>query len=467
MVQLADQLSQAEMLDRIPHLIQQQRSFFATGKTKAIDFRLQQLETLRQAIQSREAEILQALKADLGKPEYEGFLSEISVIKHIRYAAKHLRSWAKPRRVKISSTQFPARARVYPEPLGVVLIISPWNYPFYLGIAPLVAAIAAGNCVILKPSELAPHTSRLLADLIQQTFDPGYITVVEGAAETSQALLQEKFDHIFFTGSTAVGKVVMAAAARHLTPVTLELGGKSPCMVDREIDLELTARRIAWGKCLNAGQTCIAPDYLLVDRSIKPALIDAIRTEIHRFYGDNPAESPDYGRIINDRHFDRITRLLNPDRILIGGETHPETRYIAPTVMDATWDDPIMQEEIFAPLLPVLEYGDIGEAIEQINRRPKPLALYLFSHNPAIQQQVLQQTSSGGVCINDTILQIASSDLPFGGVGESGVGRYHGKAGFDTFSHYKSVLFRPFWLDMAIRYAPYEGKLKWAKKIIK
>lgn len=467
MVQFVADISSENINDRVRHLIQQQRSFFGTGATKDVNFRLNQLQKLRQAIKDYEAEIIQAVVADLRKSDYEAFLTEISVLKELKYAIKNLRAWAKPKSVPVSSMQLPAKAKIYPEPLGVALIIAPWNYPFYLVIAPLIASIAAGNCAILKPSELAPHTSRVIANLIQQTFDPAYVAVVEGGIETSQALLEERFDHIFFTGGTAVGKVVMAAAAKYLTPVTLELGGKSPCIVDAEVDLDVAARRITWGKFVNAGQTCIAPDYVLVDRRIKFDLLDRMQAQIREFYGEDPAQSPDYPRLINTRHLHRVAGLIDANKVIVGGEVNPDDRYIAPTIVEASWDDPIMQEEIFGPVLPVLEYDDVKEAIGQINCRPKPLALYLFSHNKQLQERVLQETSSGGVCINDTILQIAASSLPFGGVGESGMGAYHGKAGFDTFSHYKSVLFKPFWLDLAVRYAPYKGKLALARKMIK
>ena len=471
MVQFASDLTSQtpeHISDRIHQLVQAQRSFFNTGKTKDVEFRLTQLKKLRQAIKEHEAVILEALKADLHKPGYEAFLTEVGVIQEVDHAIKHLRSWAKPKKVSVPLTQMPGRARVYAEPLGVVLIISPWNYPLQLAISPLVGAISAGNCALLKPSEVAPHTSRVIAELIEKTFDPEYVAVVEGGVEVSQAVLEEKFDHIFFTGGTAIGKVVMQAAAKQLTPVTLELGGKSPCIVDQDTDIKTTAKRITWGKFLNAGQTCIAPDYLLVDRRIKSALIDGIRANLQEFYGDNPAHSQDYARIVSHKHCARLADLLDSSKVIIGGETNLDDRYIAPTVMDqVTWNDPIMQDEIFGPILPILEYDNIAEAIEQINRHPKPLALYLFTHNKQLQQQVLRETSSGGVCINDTIMQIGVTELPFGGVGDSGIGCYHGKASFDTFSHHKSVFFKPFWLDFDIRYAPYEGKLEKLRKLIR
>jgi acyl-CoA reductase-like NAD-dependent aldehyde dehydrogenase len=453
--------------DRLSNLVQQQRAFFSTGQTKDITFRLEQLQKLRQAVKAHQDKVLEAVKADLQKPEAEAYITEIGVVKEIDYALKHLRAWAKPKKVPLSLEQLPAQGRIYAEPLGLVLIISPWNYPFQLAIAPLVGAIAAGNCALLKPSELAPATSRAIADLVQQTFDPAYIAAVEGGVEVSQAVLAEKFDHIFFTGSTAIGKIVMEAAAKHLTPVTLELGGKSPCIVDADVQVEYAAKRIVWGKFLNAGQTCVAPDYLLVDRRIKPALLEAIEQTIQAFYGDDPVKSPDLARMINAKHFSRVAGLLASGSVAIGGQTSAAEKYIAPTVLDrVSWDDLVMQDEIFGPVLPVLEYDQLGEAIAQINARPKPLALYIFSKNPQVQQQVLEQTTSGGVCVNDTIMQIAPSTLPFGGVGDSGIGSYHGKAGFDTFSHFKSVLHKPFWLDLPWRYPPYEGKMALLKRLI-
>ena len=399
-------------------------------------------------------------------PESEAYL-EIASIGEVNYALKNLKSWVKPRKVPASIDQFPASARIYPEPLGVVLIIGPWNYPFQLMISPLVGAIAAGNCALLKPSEIASHTSEVVADMISKTFDPAYVAAVEGGVEISQQLLAEKFDHIFFTGGTKIGRIVMEAAAKHLTPVTLELGGKSPCIVDSDIQVEYTAKRIAWGKFLNAGQTCIAPDYLLVDKKVKPALMAAIKTAIHEFYGDDPQKSPDYSRIINQRQLERLSAFIKNGEIVVGGQVKPEDRYIAPTVIDnVSWDSPVMQDEIFRQILPVLEYDNFGEAIAQINARPKPLALYLFSKNKEKQQRVLQETSSGGVCINDTVMQVGVTDLPFGGVGDSGIGSYHAKASFDTFSHQKSVLQKSFLLDLKWRYAPYKGKLDLIKKII-
>ncbi len=447
-------------------IIRQQRDFFKTGKTKDVAFRIEQLKTLKKAVGEHLAAIIEALRSDFNKPEFETFITEVGVIQEIDYAIKHINAWTKPKKAASRLLeQFTTGAQIYPEPLGVVLIIGPWNYPFGLVVSPLVGAIAAGNCAILKPSEIAPHTSHVLADIIQKHFDPAYIAVVEGGVETSQKLLAEKFDHIFFTGGTAIGKIVMEAAAKHLTPVTLELGGKSPCIVDSDINVEHTARRITWGKFINAGQTCIAPDYLLVDKTIKQDLLDNIQKCIREFYGDNPVSSPDYARIINHKHLDRLREFLKDGEIIIGGETNPDDCYIAPTVIDnVSLEESVMQNEIFGPILPVISYTDVTEAIAIINERPKPLALYLFSRNKNLQKRVLQETSSGGVCINDTVMHFTVPSLPFGGVGDSGIGNYHGKASFDTFSHYKSVLNTSLRSDPKWRYAPYKGKLQMLKR---
>ncbi|MEH2325793.1 MAG: aldehyde dehydrogenase [Nostoc sp.] len=454
-------------LSNIGDIIQSQREFFQTGKTKDVSFRIKQLKNLKQAIIEYKQSIIEALQADLHKSEVESYITEISVIKEINYAIKHLNTWAKPKKSGVSFEFFSYSAKIYPEPLGVVLIIGPWNYPFNLIISPLIGAIAAGNCTIIKPSEIASHTSDVIAKIINKNFEPAYIAVIEGGVEASQKLLAEKFDHIFFTGGTAIGKIVMAAAAKYLTPVTLELGGKSPCIVDTDINLEHTVRRITWGKFINAGQTCIAPDYLLVNRKIKKDLINCLAKCLKEFYGENPVNSPDYARIISQKHFERLVNFLKDGEVIIGGENQPSERYIAPTLIDnVSLEDSVMQEEIFGPILPIIEYTDIAQAIALINSRPKPLALYLFSQNKNLQNRVLQETSSGGVCINDTMMQFGVSSLPFGGVGDSGIGNYHGKASFDTFSHNKSVLQNSFWLDLKWRYAPYQSKLSLIKKLL-
>ncbi len=443
-----------------------QRQFFATGKTKSLDFRLQQLHRLKAAILERQAAIVEAAKVDLGRPEYEGYF-EIGVLMELNYILKRLKSWVKPRPAGMPLSQWPGHAWVQPEPLGSVLIIGPWNYPFQLLISPLLGAIAAGNCAILKPSEIAPATSRVVAELVTSTFDSHYVAVFEGGVETAQSLLAEKFDHIFFTGGTRVGQIVMESAAKQLTPVTLELGGKSPCIVDQNVKLDVAAKRIIWGKFVNAGQTCVAPDYLLVHEAVKPALLDAMKGAIAEFFGDDPAQSPDLARLVSDRQFDRVAHFLEGQDVVVGGQINRETRYIAPTILDNVgWDAPVMQEEIFGPVLPVLTYQEIDKAIAAINARPKPLALYLFTRDQALQDHVLSSTSSGGVCLNDVFLQVSIWGLPFGGVGDSGIGAYHGKTSFETFSHLKSVLKKPFWLDLDWRYAPYAEKLNAFKKLI-
>ena len=450
----------------ITNLLNKQRQFFATGKTKNIDFRIEQLKRLKQGVLDYQEKIVAAVKADLNRPKFEAYF-ELSFLTEINDGIKKLKSWAKPQRVSTPIEQFPARAKIYQEPLGVVLIIGAWNYPFQLVISPLFGAIAAGNCAIIKPSEIAVNTSEVVADLIAHTFDSSYIAAIMGGVETSQQLLVEKFDHIFFTGGTKVGKIVMEAAAKNLTPVTLELGGKSPCIIDDCIQLEYTAKRITWGKFINAGQTCVAPDYLLVNKSVKSDLLEEIKQSIDEFYGDNPVNSPDYGRIVNKKEFNRLNDLLKEGKIVIGGETKSEERYISPTVIEGVnWDSGIMQEEIFGPILPVLEYENLDEAIALVNSRPKPLSLYFFSRNKQKQKQVLREIYSGNVCINDTVMQFAVPSLPFGGVGNSGIGSYHGKASFDTFSHYKSVLNKGLWFDLNIRYAPYKNKVGLIKKII-
>ncbi|MDJ0688743.1 MAG: aldehyde dehydrogenase [Xenococcaceae cyanobacterium MO_188.B32] len=451
----------------IEETLEKQKRFFASGKTKNVNFRIEQLNKLESAIKNHEPAILKALKEDLNKPEFEAYI-EMAVISDIKYARKNIKSWVKPKKVKTPIDQFPASARIHPEPLGSILIISPWNYPFSLMINPLIGAIAAGNCAVLKPSEIAPATSKVLRKIIEATFTPEYISIFEGGAEISQELLAEKFDHIFFTGGTKIGQIVMEAAAKNLTPVTLELGGKSPCIVERNIDLKESAKRIAWGKFLNSGQTCIAPDYLLVERTIKNDLVTTINQCIKDFYGTEPQSSPDYARIVSQRHFERLVALLQDGKIITGGQIDEADLYIAPTLMDnVALDAPLMQEEIFGPILPIIEYTNLEEAIAFVNERPKPLALYIFSKDKIKQQKVINSTSSGGVCINDTIMHVGVPELPFGGVGNSGIGNYHGKASFDTFSHHKSILQRYFWFDLNWRYAPYKNKIEQIKRLMK
>jgi aldehyde dehydrogenase (NAD+) len=440
---------------KISNILEQQKQFFRSGKTKDIDFRIAQLQKLKQALTENQPAIFKALKADLNKSGFDAYFETVGILKEIDYALQHIKNWVKPQKVATPYHQFPSSSHIYAEPFGVTLIIGPWNYPFNLVMTPLIGAIAAGNCAVLKPSEISAQSSAVIAEIIGKTFEPSFIHVVEGGVEVSQELLAEKFDHIFFTGGTEVGKIVMSAAAKHLTPVTLELGGKSPCIVDENTHLEYTAKRIVWGKFINAGQTCTAPDYLLVHRNIKERLLNRIEKYISEFYGNVPSKSPNYSRIINQKHFFRLANLLKYGKIVVGGETNLKDLYIAPTVIEqVSWEDNIMQEEIFGPILPVLEYTDLDEAIAIINERPKPLALYFFSKNKQHQTQVLQATTSGGVCINDTVMHLTIPSLPFGGVGESGMGRYHGKAGFENFSYQRSVLNKSFLFDQNWRYYP-------------
>jgi aldehyde dehydrogenase (NAD+) len=450
----------------IPELVAAQRAYFQTGATQTAAFRLEQLERLRREMETREGELLTALASDLGKPEVEAWVSECAmVLSEIRHTIKHLHRWMKPRSAGIPLLAWPGRGHVRPEPLGVALIIGPWNYPVQLILGPLVAAIAAGNCAILTPSEHAPHTAAVLTKIISASFPPNYIAVVEGERPVAEALLREKFDHIFFTGSTATGRAVMAAAAAHLTPVTLELGGKSPCIVCADAPLEIAARRIIWGKTLNAGQTCVAPDYLLVDRRIREPLVEEMRKALRVFFGENPRSSADYGRIVHRAHFDRLVAFLQDGTVLHGGDHDAETRYIAPTLLgNVAPDAPVMQQEIFGPILPVLEFDHLDEALSFIRSRPDPLALYLFSKDKATCRRLESETRSGGLCLNDTIVHLLCKNLPFGGRGDSGMGAYHGKSGFDRFSHQKSVVHRALRPDPAFRYPPAKTSLAKMKR---
>ena len=450
----------------ILELIGNHRAFFASGITRELSFRVEQLKALRKAIIDHETAIFEALKRDLNKPAFEAYGGDTAiVINEIDHTLKHLRSWAKPKKVKTPLVYFPSSSFTLPEPYGLALIVGPWNFPFQLLFGPLAGAMAAGNCVLLKPPAAAPRSARLIATIIRDRFDPAYISLVEGGAETGQLLLEEKFDYIFFTGGPATGRLVMQAAARHLTPVTLELGGKNPCIVDVDTHLDYTARRIVWGKFFNAGQSCVAVDHLIVDKRVKRQLLERIVQHIKEFYGDDPSLSPDFGRIVDNTHFVRLSRLLGHGTIIVGGQTDRASCYIAPTVIDnISGREPIMEDEIFGPLLPVIEYDHLEEAIAMVNARPKPLALYFFSRDKEKQARMLRETSSGGACINDTAIHETTS-LPFGGVGESGMGKYHGKAGFDTFSHERSVIKSGFLFDIKLRYPPYRNHLKWIKKI--
>jgi aldehyde dehydrogenase (NAD+) len=445
----------------IPKRVAKLRDVFESGRTRPVEWRRRQLQRMKAMLEEREADFLDALAADLGKPRLEGWASDIAVvITEIDYALRHLAGWMKPERVWTPLAQRPGRATVRPEPFGVALVIAPWNYPVHLLLLPMVGALAAGNAVVGKPSEVSAHTSAALARLVPEYLDPDGVAIVEGGVTETQALLAERFDYVFYTGNGRVGRVVMEAAAKHLTPVTLELGGKSPVIVDAAANVEVAARRIAFGKFLNAGQTCIAPDYVLVARARHEDLVEQIGRAIREFYGSDPAASPDYARIVNDAHFRRLDELLTGGTPVIGGETRADERYVAPTVLrDVAPDAPVMTEEIFGPILPVVPVMDVDEAIRFVNERDRPLALYFFSESDAAQERVLEQTSSGGACVNATVMHVAVPDLPFGGVGASGMGSYHGKASFDVFSHRKSVLVKPTRLDPKLAYPPYT-KLK-------
>jgi aldehyde dehydrogenase (NAD+) len=446
-----------------------QRDFFQTGKTKDVAYRMQSLTKLGQVIRSHEAEIMAALKKDLNKSDFEAYMSEIGILlEEIRFALKNLKKWSKPQKVKSALAQVGSKSYIYPEPYGVVLIIAPWNYPVQLSLAPLIGAIAAGNCAVLKPSELTPATSKLISELIEQTFPSEYITVLQGDAETTKLLLKEKFDYIFFTGSVTVGKVIMEAAAKHLTPVTLELGGKSPCIVHKDANLKLAAKRIAWGKFLNAGQTCVAPDYLYVHREVRDEFIVSLKDAITEIYSEDVFKSGNFTRIVSERHFKRLVTFLEDGKIIHGGRKNTGLLSIEPTLLrDVSWDDPVMQEEIFGPILPIFEYDNEVAMINKINERPKPLALYIFSEGMDFQETILNSISFGGGCINDTVFHLSSSYLPFGGVGESGMGAYHGKGSFDVFSHHKGILKQTTIFDLPLRYPHRKNALKQLKMFIK
>jgi aldehyde dehydrogenase (NAD+) len=452
----------------IPEIVRRQREFFKTGRTRDVSFRIEQLSHLKRALRTHEEDLLAALKADLGKPMAEAYTSELGFLAaDIHFVIKRLKRWARRVRTKKPLVHIYTGGTIYPEPYGTTLIIAPCNYPVGLLLSPLVGAIAAGNTAVLKPSEVSAKTSHAIARMIADTFDPSFVACVEGGADITQRLLSEKFDYIFYTGSGPVGKLVMEAAARNLTPVTLELGGKSPCIVDDDIRLDYTARRIVWGKFFNAGQTCIAPDYLLVNTNIKAALIEQIRKTLDEFYGGDPKKSPDYARIVNERHVDRLAKLMTGD-IIVGGTVDRAKRYIAPTVIDnVRIDHPAMAEEIFGPILPIVTYERLDDAVSFVNTRPKPLALYFFSRDREKQRRVIDGTSSGGVTINDTVIHYTSLYLPFGGVGESGMGSYHGKASFDTFTHYKSILTQVFSFDLKPRYLPYRLSMRLLRLVMR
>lgn len=449
----------------IDQILDKQRNYFQSGATLPVSFRIEMLKKLRGAVQKYETEIGLALKEDLGKSGYESFMCETGlVLSEISYMIRHTRRFAARHRVYTPLAQFASQSYKKPSPYGNTLIMSPWNYPFLLTIDPLADAIAAGNTAIVKPSAYSPATSAIIEKIIAECFPPEYVAVVTGGRKENASLLQKKFDLVFFTGSQNVGKEVLRHTAETLTPVVLELGGKSPCIVDSTAKLKLAAKRIVFGKYLNCGQTCVAPDYILCHSSVKDQFIQEIIRQIKKQYGENPLENPDYGKIVNEKHFNRLCGLIDPDKAVLGGDVNKDTRQIAPTVMNhVTWEDAVMQEEIFGPILPILTFDHFDEVYEMLAERPKPLALYLFSEDKRRIREVTERCTYGGGCINDTIIHLATSEMGFGGVGESGMGSYHGRDGFDAFSHTKSIVDKKTWMDLPMRYQPYKkgmyGKL--------
>ncbi|MBC5631000.1 aldehyde dehydrogenase [Clostridium sp. NSJ-6] len=458
-------------MKEIELIFSEQKKFFELGKSKNIDFRINELKKLKKIIQKNEEEILQALKKDLGKSNFEAYATEVGIIyDEINLHIKNIRKWAKREKRSSPIVHYPSKSYVYKEPYGVTLIIGPFNYPFQLVLAPLIGAISAGNTAIIKPSENTINTAKLLEKIINNNFDKGYIRVVDplGGKEVVSYLLDLPFDYIFFTGSVRVGKIVMEKAAKNLTPVTLELGGKSPCIVDSDADINLAAKRIVWGKFLNAGQTCVAPDYLFIHKNIKDKFLKALVKEIKNQFGENIKKSPDYPRIVNTISLDRFSNYLKDGEIYFGGEIDKETLYMEPTILtNVKLESLVMTDEIFGPILPVIEFNDLNEIISIINKREKPLALYYFSESNKKIEYVIERTSAGGVTINDTIIHVANGNLPFGGVGPSGLGKYHGKDSFNTFTHTKSVMKRGTFIEFKIRFAPYNDRIKLLRKVMK
>lgn len=444
----------------IENLVSAQRAYFSRGETLDVSFRKAALRRLRSVLLARESEINAALFKDLNKSASESYMCEVGMtLAELNYVLAHVDRWAKKHPVLSPLAQFHARSFTVHNPYGVVLIMSPWNYPFMLTMEPLIGALAAGNCCVVKPSAYAPATSAIIRSIIAECFPPEYVTVVEGGRRENQALLDQRFDYIFFTGGVTVGREVMRKAAEHLTPVSLELGGKSPCIVDSTAKLDLSAKRLAFGKLLNCGQTCVAPDYLLIDRRVKDEFLDHLKKHITAMIGEDALKNKKYVRMVSRRHYDRVMGLINPDKVIFGGKGDPETLHIQPTIMDnVTPDDAVMQEEIFGPVLPVIPYDTIDEAIDFISSREHPLALYLFSEDKAVQDRFLHAVPFGGGCINDTIIHLATSRMGFGGVGHSGMGSYHGRKSFDTFSHEKSIVNKSTWMDMPVRYMPYSKR---------
>ncbi len=453
----------------ITKLIQEQKTFFKSEKTKDIALIKSCLTQLKNEVTKREKDILQALYDDFKKPYFEGVMTETALVLHdINTFIKNIKKWSKPERVRPNLLNFPSSAKIYNDPYGSVLVIAPWNYPYQLALSPLVGAISAGNTVVLKPSELTPNTSKILKEIIESVFDPKHVAVVEGGIPVAQELLAQRWDYIFFTGSVSVGKIVYQAAGKYLTPVTLELGGKNPCIIDETANIKLTAKRLVWGKFLNAGQTCIAPDYLLVHKSIKAKLIEQIKIELEKCYGKNPQQSEDFARIINEKNFDRLAKMLEGETFLIGGQTDKSDLYISPTLIDEpSLDSEVMKDEIFGAISAVISYETEDDIDKIISTYEKPLAFYVFSSRDKFAKKMITKYSFGGGVINDTIIHFANEKLPFGGVGHSGINAYHGKQTFDLFTHKKGVVKRGTWIELPIRFAPYKEKIGLIKKMIK
>lgn len=454
-------------MEHIENIVAYQRAYFLSEATKRIDFRVKQLKKLKSVLKAHEQEMIEGIYLDFKKSEFDAYTNELALLySDIDEAIRKIKRWAKVRRVRTNLVNFPAKSYIIPEPLGVSLIIGAWNYPYQLSFAPMIPAIAAGCTVVLKPSELPSHTSRIIAKIINENFDPRYIAVVEGGIPETTALLEQKFDKIFFTGSVPVGKIVYQAAAKNLAPVTLELGGKSPAFITEKCNMKMAVKRLVWSKFLNSGQTCIAPDYILVHRSVKQQFLDALTAEIKA--NEFSFEAGTYVQIINDRNLERVAALIDPAKVYYGGKVDKENRYIEPTVMiDVDFNDKVMQEEIFGPILPVIQYANLSDAIDWVKERPRPLSCYVYTEDKIIKNRVLREISFGGGAVNDGVMHISNPSLPFGGVGDSGIGSYHGEAGFKAFTHYKSILDKPTWIEFPLKYYPHTPfKLKWIKKLL-
>ena len=446
-------------LQEIDEIFNKQKEYYSTQITKDVNFRINQLDKLKSAIQEYEDKITEAIKKDFDKCEFEVFETEVGItLSEIKHVRNKIKKWSEPQKVKTPLTNPGAKTYIYKQPYGVCLIMSPWNYPFYLCISPLIGAIIGGNCAVVKPSELSPNTSKIIKEMIEKYFNKEYIAVIEGEVEVNKYLLTKKFDYIFFTGSPAVGKVVMEAAAKELIPCTLELGGKSPCIVDESCDIDMSAKKIVWGKLLNGGQTCIAPDYVIAHHNIKEDLIEAMKKYIKLFYGEEPMKSKDYTSIINERHFNRITGLIDENKVVYGGKNNKESLKIEPTIIDkVTINDKVMNDEIFGPLIPILEFENIDEVVEIVEVNKNPLALYVFTKNKNFEKAIICRISFGGGCVNDTIMHISNHNAPFGGIGNSGIGSYHGRRSYDAFTHEKTIL-KSSSIDIPFKYPPYSKK---------